>query len=245
MLVDDKFLYISLPRCGSTSFHYSCILNGLEVKNLDIRADFDNSKIDFTSIDESKIMNFIDHGHSPLFELQKKFGYDLPVISVTRNKYERFYSLYKHIIFELNRIELTDLSYKFSKFRLDELFFFNVEDIMTKQTRHRAIEQFLFSLTNELKHDELYRYVINIIDILLTPISYWHNHNKNIIWFNIDEMHKLEEWVSNITNIEFKIKHVNSSSFIESDIKLDSEFMLKYDYIYEYYESPKSNKSII
>jgi hypothetical protein len=245
MLVDNKFLYISLPRCGSTSFHYSCIINGLDVKNLDTRADFDNSKIDFKSINESDIMNFIEHGHSSISELQKKFGYNLPVISVTRDKYERFYSLYRHIIFDLNRIGASELSYKFSKFSLNELFFFNTNDIMTKQSRYHIINQYLFNIMPELKYDSSYRYIHNIIDILLTPLSHWHTHNKNIIWFNINEMNKLEEWVSDITNIEFKIKHVNSSSFIETDIKLDTHFMLKYDSIYGYYESPKSNKSII
>lgn len=245
MLVDNKFLYISLPRCGSTSFHYSCIINGLNVKNLDTKADFDNSKIDFNSIDESDIMNFIEHGHSPLSELQNKFGYDLPIIAVKRNKYERFYSLYKHIIFDLERIGARELSYKFSNFTLDELFFFNTDDIMTNKNRHHVINEYLFNIIPELRYDASYRYINNIIDILITPLSHWHIHHKNIIWFNINEMYKLEEWVSNITNVEFKLKHVNSSSFVKTAIQLDSEFMLRYDSIYEYYESPKSNKSII
>lgn len=245
MLVDNKFLYISLPRCGSTSFHYSCIVNGLDVKNLDTKGDFDNSKIDFHSMDESDIMNFIQHSHEPISELQKKFGYNLPIVSVSRNKYDRFYSLYKHIIFDLDRIGLKDLSYKFSKFKLDELFFFSTDDVMTKQNRYHIIKEYLFDVMPELKYNESYRYVINIIDILLTPLSHWHTHHKNIIWFNIDEMYKLEEWVSNITNTEFKLKHVNSSSFVETDIQLDSKFMLRYDSIYEHYESPKSNNSII
>jgi hypothetical protein len=245
MLVDNKFLYISLPRCGSTSFHYSCIVNGLEVKNLDTKGDFDNSKIDFHSMDESNIMNFIQHAHEPISELQKKFGYNLPIVSVSRNKYDRFYSLYKHIIFDLDRIGLKDLSYKFSKSKLDELFFFSTDDVMTKQNRYHIIKKYLSDVMPELKYNESYRYVINIIDILLTPLSHWHTHHKNIIWFNIDEMYKLEEWVSNITNTQFKLKHVNSSSFVETDIQLDSKFMLKYDSIYEHYEFPKSNNSII
>ena len=245
MLIDNKFLYISLPRCGSTSFHYSCILSGLDIKSLDNHVDFYNSKIDFNSINESDIMSFIEHGHTPLIELQKKFGYDLPVVAIHRDKHKRFYSLYQHIIFELDRIGLKELSYKFSNFNLDELFFFNKLDIMSKQTRYHIIDTHLLKVLPELANSESYQYVINIIDILLTPISHWHHHNKNIIWFNIDEIQKLEEWVSNITNINFKLKHVNSSSFIETHIKLDSEFILRYDSIYEHYESPKSNKSII
>lgn len=245
MLVDNKFLYISLPRCGSTSFHYSCILNGLNIKSLNSRVEFYNSKIDFNSINESDIMSFIEHGHTPLVELQNKFGYNLPIISIHRNKYKRFYSLYQHIVFELNRIGLADLSYKFSKFNLDNLFFFNKLDIMSKQTRYHIIAKYLLKISPEIINNESYQYVINIIDILLTPISHWHTYNKNIIWFDIEEIEKLEEWVSNITNTEFKLKHVNSSSFVETNLKLDTEFMVKYDSIYEHYDLPKNSKTLI
>ena len=245
MLIDNKFLYISLPRCGSTSFHYSCILNGLDIKNLDTSMDFINSKKDFNHIDESSIMNIIEHGHTPLIELQQKFGYDLPIVAVRRNKYERFYSLYKHIIFELDRIGVSDLSSKFSNFNLNDLFFFNKFDMMTKQSRYRCISNYLLQISPELIHNEAYQYIVNIIDILLTPISHWHHHNKNINWFDINEMKKLEDWVSNITNTEFKLRHVNSSSFIQTNLKFDDAFIEKYDSVYEYYDSPKSNKSVI
>ena len=245
MLIDNKFLYVSLPRCGSTSFHYSCILNHLDINNLDSRLDFYNSNTNFSSINESDIMSFIEHGHTPLIELQNKFGYDLPIIAVRRNKYERFYSLYKHIIFELNRIGFNELSYKFSNFSLNDLFFFNSLDIMSKQIRYQTIAKYLLHISPELKHNESYQYIVNIIDILLTPLSHWHHHNKNIIWFNIDELQKLEEWVSNITNTKFNLKHVNSSSFIEPILKLDNQFIKRYDSIYEYYEFPQNNNSLL
>jgi hypothetical protein len=248
MLVDNKFLYISLPRCGSTSFHYSCIINGLNINNLDTRADYENSKIDFISIDESKIMNFIEHGHTPLIELQNKFGYGLPIIATKRDRYERFYSLYRHIIYDLDRIGLTKLSSEICNLDLNELFFFNTMDIISKRKRYDSIYSFLIKLMPEIKYNEsdsFYQYVINVIDILLTPISHWHNHDKNIIWFDINETNKMEEWVSNITNIEFKLKHVNSSMFIQPKLKLDSEFIERYDSVYEYYDFPKSNKSLL
>ena len=245
MLIDNKFLYISLPRCGSTSFHYSCILNGLSINNLDSSIDFSNSKKDFNFIDESSIMNIIEHGHTSLIELQKKFGYDLPIIAVRRNKYERFYSLYKHIIFELDRIGVSDLSLKFANFNLNDAFFFDKFDMMTRESRYHCISNYILHISPELVYHELYQYIVNIIDILLTPISHWHHHNKDINWFDINETKKLEEWVSNITNTEFKLRHVNSSSFIQTNFKFDDAFIEKYDSVYEYYDSPKSNKSVI
>jgi hypothetical protein len=248
MLVDNKFLYISLPRCGSTSFHYSCIVNGLSVNNLDTRADYENSKIDFSSIDESNIMNFIEHGHTPLIELQNKFGYDLPIIATKRDRYERFYSLYRHIIYDLDRIGLTKLSSEICNLDLNELFFFKTMDIVSKKKRYDSIYSFLIKLMPEIKYNEsdsFYQYVINVIDILLTPISHWHNHNKNIIWFDINQTDELEEWISDITHTKFKLKHVNSSKFIQPKLNLDIEFIERYDSIYEYYDFPKSNKSLL
>jgi hypothetical protein len=215
----------------------------LSINNLDSSIDFSNSKKDFNFIDESSIMNIIEHGHTSLIELQKKFGYDLPIIAVRRNKYERFYSLYKHIIFELDRIGVSDLSLKFANF--NDAFFFDKFDMMTRESRYHCISNYILHISPELVYHELYQYIVNIIDILLTPISHWHHHNKDINWFDINETKKLEEWVSNITNTEFKLRHVNSSSFIQTNFKFDDAFIEKYDSVYEYYDSPKSNKSVI
>ena len=44
-----------------------------------------------------------------------------------------------------------------------------------------------------------------MIDILLTPLSFWTNNDPNIIWFDIKEMEKLENWVSTTLNKPFKI----------------------------------------
>ena len=247
MLVDNKFFYISLPRCGSTSFHYSCIMHGVNVKSLNADSNFINSKVDFTNVETSDIMNFIDHGHDPLIELQKKFGYTLPVIAVNRNKYERFYSLYKHLIFDLNRVGLTDLSYKFSNFTLDELFFFTKNDLISKDVRVRKISKYLFDnqyKTNNLKF-ELFDYVVNILDILLTPISYWTNNDPNIIWFDFNEMDKFENWVSNKLEKPFTLHSANSSKHMESKILLNDDFIKKYNTIYDYYDYPKLQKTLI
>jgi len=247
MLVDNKFFYISLPRCGSTSFHYSCIINGIDVKSVDNNINFLNSKIDFTNVQQSNIMNFIEHGHDPLIELQKKYGYDLPIIAVNRNKYERFYSLYKHIIFDLDRIGLKDLSHAFANFTLDELFFFTKEDLINEAAKINRIKSFLFSNQYKTNNSEftMFDYTINIIAILLTPISHWTNNNPNIIWFEFNELHKLSEWVTNIIGKPFKIESLNSSKHIKCNIELNDDFIKKYDNIYNFYDIQKNNKTLI
>jgi len=255
MLVDNKFIYVSLPRCGSTSFHYSCILNNLTVSNLDNEWNRQNELVDFNNIDELKIMESITHGHEPVIDLRKKFGNNLPVISVYRDRHESFFSLYKHIIYDTARTG----SYEFSKWManidLNDLFFFETNDLATMDNRWDIVNKFLIknkfidkyisrkhTPTNFSNTDYL---LVNILIILITPKSIWHNHDNDIIWFNINEMEKLEKWVSDITKTNFKLKNVNSHSHIETKIKLNDDFKDKYNLIYDHYDLPKSIKTLI
>jgi hypothetical protein len=253
MLVEDKFIYVSLPRRGSTSFHYSCILHNLEVQTIN---DYNsiNSKIDFTSINDSDIMNYIGHGHEPLNDLQKKFGNHYPVIAVNRDRYEVFYSLLKHIIFDLKRAGFDKIANHFSNLSSDELFFWNTYDLLSYEIRRKKLNDYLYE--NKLVNNPNIKtpielvinseeYVLNIIDILLTPASFLHNNNKDIIWFNMMDLSKMEEWVSDITQKQFKIKNVNSSKHIDCNLKLDDNFIKRYNDIYDYYDIQKSNKTLI
>lgn len=253
MLIEDKFIYISLPRRGSTSFHYSCILNNFNIKTLDDTWSNNNSKIDFNSISESEIMNYITHGHEPLFALQKKFGTQYPVISVKRDRHEAFYSLYKHLLFDLNRGGFVKVYEHFKNINVDDLFFYKSKDLVSKQTRWEVINDYL--LKNKLISGKckipvnltLYseEYIINIIDIFITPTSYWHNNDSKIIWFDMDKLDVMGQWVSDITQKPFELKKVNSSKHIDSNLIFDHKFIEKYDEIYNHYDVHKSIYSII
>lgn len=257
MLIDNKFIYLSLPRRGSTSFHYSCILHELEIKTLN---DWNlvNSNHDFTTIDESVIMNYIFHGHDPLIELGKKFGYDYPIIAVRRDRHDTFYSLYKHTLFEFERIGANTLYDYFKNITLDDLFFYKTEQLLTKKNRWDIISDYLIDknlLSTPIKiptgikghpiNINSHEYIINVIDLLITPSTYWHNNDPNIIWFDIKNLKLMEEWISNIIQKPFELKNVNSSKHMKTNLELDSEFIKRYNNIYDYYDLPKSVKTII
>lgn len=263
MLVDNKFIYLSLPRCASTAFHYSCIMNDVKVQTFNTEWELENSKVDFKSINKLDLMNYIHHGHESLYHLQSKFGKNHPVIAVRRPRHERFYSLYKHILFDLKRTGFQEIYQKLSNLTVDELFFFTKEDLITKKQRWDKINEFLYDLklldrkidiTHPLKIGESYEnflknevggYVINIIDILLTPYSYWTNNDQNIIWFEFNELNKLEEWVSTTLEKPFTLHSVNSSKHIDSEIILNDDFIKKYNTIYDYYDLSKLEKTLI
>jgi len=252
MLVDNKFIYLSLPRCASTAFHYSCILSELDVQTYTNQWIPLNDNVDFKSIDKSNLMNHIYHAHESIIDLQSKFGTDYPVIAVKRNRHERFYSLYKHLLFDLKRSGYHKIYNVFSKLTLDELFFFTKNDLVNKKQRWNAISEYLIELKlidtkidNMGWEKHIFGYAVNMIDILLTPVSFWTNNDSNIIWFDFEKMNELENWVSTKVNKSFKLESANSSKHIECIITLDTEFINKYNNIYDYYDLPKSIKTLI
>jgi hypothetical protein len=252
MLIDNKFIYLSLPRCASTAFHYSCILSEFEIKTYTNQWIPFNNDVDFKSIDKLNLMNHIYHAHESIIDLQSKFGTDYPVIAVNRNRHERFYSLYKHILFDLKRTGYNKIYDVFSKLTLNELFFFTKNDIINKKQRWDTICGYLIDLKLIDKKVDIvnweqttFGYAINMIDILLTPTSYWTNNDSNIIWFDFTKMNELESWVSKKLNKPFKLESANSSKHIKCDVVLDDMFIKKYNNIYDYYDLPKSTKTLI
>lgn len=263
MLVDNKFIYLSLPRCASTAFNYSCILNGVNLQTFNGEWEISNSDIDFTTIEKSKLMNYIYHGHETIIDLQTKFGSEYPVVAVRRQRHERFFSLYKHVLFDLQRMGFHRIYDVFSNMTVDELFFFNQDDVFNKTKRWEVICDFLIdlkilderldiSVTSKFKksEEEYFKkntkaYAVNMIDILLTPLSYWTNNNQNIKWFDFNELHIFENWISETLKKPFKLHSVNSSKHMECKITLNDEFIEKYNSIYDYYDFPKLEKSLI
>jgi hypothetical protein len=254
MLIDNKFIYLSLPRCASASFHYSCILNDLSVQTYgDLQLL--NNNIDFKSVDKKELMNYLHHGHESIIDLQNKFGNKYPIISVKRQRHERFYSLYKHVLFDLKRMECYKAYEKLCNFSLDELFFFTTNDIISKKQSWETISNYLIDLKLIDKKIDISKYkeykkskdyeIINIINILLTPQLRWTNNNQNIIWFDFNELNKLEEWISITLKKPFILHSVNSSKHMDGNIKLDDAFVKKYNDIYDYFDIQKNKKTLI
>ena len=81
--------------------------------------------------------------------------------------------------------------------------------------------------------------------ILVRHVSFWHNNNPKIKWFEFGNFEKLEEWVSNKTGISFKMEKSNGSQHFECELKLNDEFIKKYNDIYDYYNIQKNNKTLI
>jgi hypothetical protein len=231
------------------------MIHGLQLSCVSVEWDNYNKSIDFHNIDELDIMNSIAHGHEPIVDLQKKFGIHLPIIAVKRDRHERFYSLYKHCIYDLYRCGADDVANFLKNITLDELFFFKKEDLLTHETRLLSINNFLLSknlITKKILNFRnlglnlnLEQYIVSTFYIMLVPLSILHNHNPNIIWFDIDNLSEMNKWVSDKIGKPFEIKKINSSKHIECDLKLDTLFVEKYNSVYDYYDLPKNIKTLL
>lgn len=259
MLVDNRFIFLSLPRCASTSLEYSFILSGFDVQHVNPFTAEKNSKIDFKQVPPADIMNYIEHGHESLVELEEKFGSTYPIIAIKRDSRARFFSLYQHILYDLRRVGEVELYEHFKNLTAEELFFFSKEDLVTKVSRWSVLNDYL--VKNKLKpkainldltksnlissENKMEGYYMNILDILITPLSFWHNHDSRIKWFNIQNLGEMESWIKNATGKAFTLEKVNSNIGEESKVHLNDAFIQAYSNVYDYYDKPKSIKTLI
>jgi hypothetical protein len=223
MLVDNKFIFLSIPRTASTSFHIACNIGGINIR------DIDNTQI-------------IEHRHERLDDLNIKFGNQYEIIAIKRNRYERFISLWKHIIDLLETNYPTELSEKFKILKLDDILFFKNLNLISVESQYDVILQ--FSERNGIK-PYLDEFIKNILLILIRPTSFWHHNDSRIQWFDFENFAELEEWVSIKTGKSFKMEKLNGSSSIECQLKLNDDFIERYDSIYDYYDLPKNEKTLI
>ncbi|MEY4572094.1 MAG: hypothetical protein RLZ10_1320 [Bacteroidota bacterium] len=243
MLVDKKFIFISLPRCASTSFMITCFKNKIPIEH--VNSNLDNQLINISEwkkLSNEELADSLVHPHESLYKLQEKFGFGNEIISIRRNKYSRFLSLWKHIIDELHRIEKFEIADIFSKLTTNEIFDnITSNDIYNFENRYDVIINFLTKLGISKEES----YTINMLDILFMPVVELTNNDPNIIWFDIDNLSELENWVSKKLNTVFKMEKINSSKHFNTVIEMDDVFKQKYDNLFMEFDERKINKTLI
>lgn len=237
MLVDGKFIFINIPRCATTSFKLTCEKNNISTKNASFNLEEMGTDFYNLSVTEKA------QGHEPLNILYEKFGENLPVVAIRRNKYERIYSFWKQtvsmydkiceILPKENNIKTRE---KLRSLNSADLFFFdekkysliNGKDVsdLIKVFADRCGIEYDFNLDNYMR------------GFYLHP-KYLHLDDPRIIWFDFKKLNEFENWVSSILGLEFRMVNINSSEKVECELKLDDEFINQYERVYSRYEKPK------
>jgi len=246
MLINNKFIFINLPRCASYAFHISCLRNNFDIE---FYKSPKLSEVDLKilkEMDNDILVIKLPHPHERIVFLQEKFGKDYPTIAIKRDNYETFISLYKQLIRMLILNEEMDIVEKLQKYSVDDILFFNKEmTLASDNSRENLINEFIEKLNINSKNQKTQKFIKEIIRTLVSPKSWFHNNDPDIIWFDIDKIYELENWVSNITNTKFKLEKINESNNIDCNLILNDTFKKKYDSIYSEYDTFKKNKSII
>lgn len=243
MLVDNKFLYINLPRCASTSFVISSHRRNISLEYYTNDVKPFNDSVDI-NLPNEELADSLMHPHEAIYRLEEKFGNTFDIISVKRDRHERFISLWKHILDEVHRtgdLHSFDILRNLNE---NEIFTFTSNDIAVKsnETRKKIInEKFVdkFGLSKDNP------YLSTILEIALTPYSHYHNFDSRIIWFDFNELNKLEDWVSNKLQLDFKLDKINSSQHFDCNLKLNDSFIKKYNSIFDRFDLHKNNKTLL
>lgn len=235
MVIEDKFIFLNIPRCASTSFHISCVNAGFDIKY--------NAKSNIFHKVKKFDKNDIVHIHEPLNNLISKFGEHYPIISIKRNKYERFLSMWRHVVSETKKYGEKNITNLFTNLTITDILCYESQDLLTSKSRHNFIINFLSKF--DLNHMNIDPRVLTMLNVLITPINYYHNDNPNIKWFDLENLVEIEEWVKNITRKDFKLLNLNSSKDVEINIRNNKDFKERYDMVYGVFESKKNHKTII
>ena len=240
MLVDNKFYFISLPRCASTSFMISCLKQDIKINHAHSELD-DQKQINLETMSNEEIADHLTHGHESIINLEKKFGKGYDIISIKRNKYDQFISLWKHILDEIYRAKDIDNYNILKELNEDDILFYTSNDTLNPEDVNRIFYEFM----KRLKIKSWHPYTENVIKILYPPLSIYHENYDNIIWFDIKNLSELETWVSNKLDKPFTLEKINSSQHFDCALKNTESFRKKYDSIYNKFETYKKNKTLL
>lgn len=240
MLVDNKFIFVSLPRSASTSFYITCLKKGIKIEHYDTIIGLNKIEVD-ESDDNEYIADNLSHAHERLTSLEKKFGNQYDIISIRRDRHERFLSLWKHVIDEACRIGEHDIFERFTQLDVNDILFYKSKNLVNIKDKINIIKK----IVGNKKFKDIHPQIVTMVNILITPVSQYHNNDPRIKWFDFKKLNELEVWVSDKLNIDFKLEQSNSSKHFNSNIKLNDDFIDKYNLIYDIYDLPKTNKTLI
>lgn len=229
MLVENKFLYLSLPRTSSMSFRLACLKYGVNVKYHTPNFNKHLFDIDLVNTDDEDIVDSMRGVHMDINLLKSTFGESYPIVAIKRNPYEKFISLWEHYLDELKRLGDVKIYEQLKELTLNDILFFEASDIISNESIDRICNSFLkkhniVDMNNESKKS---------LNTVFKPDSFYHLYNENIIWFDFENLKEFADWVSNTINKPFELPKVNSSKHIKTKLILDDNFKKRWDSIYD------------
>jgi len=234
MLVENKFLFLKIPRTATVAFERSCFLAGLSINypgdNILAQRQADRG------IEPRR------HAHQTISKLREHFGNNYPVIAIDRDPLERFLSAWKYVIKSISEehpevskvLSQVDTNNFIDAWQSEIGYNFNLQDI------DKCSNFFKKLVKGGIPYNKN-TYMI-FTSVMTSPIR-WHENDSSILYFKMKENKVLEEYVREVTGKPFEFIITNHTKTIDTNLSINSALE---DFYYTSVEpSFKNNKTLI
>ena len=248
MLVENKFVFVKIPKNASTSVQNSFFLHNIKVDQGDAEINKRNElNIDRVKNRLENSTGDIANYHQHIIELYDKFPKEkYQYIGIKRDSTDRFISAFKYILYKIK--------YKNYKSKVD-FFKFNENDLIEyftpifqnhpyKNSNHMEYDENIHNIVREFfcEDDEFVKKSSWIMLVKNFQSQYFWGVNELDYIFDFNNLHIFEEFISKSLNKEFYLVHDNSSKSIDSKIKKTDKIE---EFVYKFIDSPFLDKKLI
>lgn len=244
MIINDKVVFIPIPKNASWSVEDTCIQYGLDLKYPNKL--WENS-INLETKDPQK------HMHTTINNIIDYFGVNFEFVCIVRNSTDRFISAWKYFVGAMVNEVNNELGEKIKNVGNDFLINFFKENYLTFHNVYNSLETrktLLKKLVDELGISKEYqiddeflkRYSMHIFTFV-SQYQWIQNDKVKVIEFNFDNMNEFEEYISKKFDINFKLIHRNQNKLDWCAVTKTPELI---EFVEKYIDGAlKKNKTII
>lgn len=243
MLVDNKFVFVKIPKNASTSVQTSLLIHKINVYSGDDFIDKENKesiKIIETTENYSDVKNYHQHT-SYLYNLFPRDKY--PYVAIHRDSTERFISGFKHLLSFINNGKIKNLRVDFNSLdenNIIEYFKPVFQKISSKiemdESYYKIVKEYFCGDDNEIQKTNILPLVKN-----LQSQYFWEIHKCDYV-FNFNNLGEFEKFVNKELNKDFKLVHLNSTNTTNSILKKTDKLD---EFVYKYIDSPFLEKKLL
>jgi len=103
----------------------SCLKQDVKIEHFNSFWDIENQRrVDLVKMTNEELADSLTHGHESILNLERKFGTGYDIISVKRDRYDQFISLWKHILDEIHRVRDVANYSIFKELTVDDILFY-------------------------------------------------------------------------------------------------------------------------
>lgn len=215
VLINNDLIWVSIPRCASMSIEQTLM------HTPELRAEhiLNNYHVLYDAYLKDNKTPF--HYHYQLNDLYDRFG-NKETICITRDWFERWLKALKYLFSIIEYEKLTSvIEWK----DIDNDFLYSIFNSEFSNDIHTLNDDKLLKSFSKLVKEDISTLNSNVGDYMLFLLSqnFWKSGNKCKYEFDINEIYKFEDFISNRYGVNFKIPKINTESNNRGNIVIDDK----------------------